>query len=29
MRNPIQILVKKEEVTLEGIKQFYIGQFLA
>jgi len=25
MRNPIQILVKKEEVTLEGIKQFYIA----
>ena len=24
MRNPIRILVKKEEVTLEGIKQFYI-----
>ena len=25
MRNPIRILVKKEEVTLEGIKQFYIS----
>jgi translation initiation factor 4A len=25
MKNPIQILVKKEEITLEGIKQFYIG----
>jgi len=25
MRKPIQILVKKEEVTLEGIKQFYIA----
>jgi len=24
MRNPVNILVKKEEVTLEGIKQFYI-----
>jgi translation initiation factor 4A len=24
MRNPVQILVKKEELTLEGIKQFYI-----
>lgn len=24
MRDPIQILVKKEELTLEGIKQFYI-----
>lgn len=24
MRNPIQILVKKEELTLEGIRQFYI-----
>lgn len=24
MRNPIQILVKKEELTLEGIKQFYV-----
>ncbi|PNF19326.1 Eukaryotic initiation factor 4A-II [Cryptotermes secundus] len=24
MRNPIHILVKKEELTLEGIKQFYI-----
>ncbi|KAJ9576938.1 hypothetical protein L9F63_006464 [Diploptera punctata] len=24
MRNPIQILVKKEELTLEGIKQFFI-----
>jgi translation initiation factor 4A len=25
MRDPIRILVKKEELTLEGIKQFYIG----
>jgi len=25
MRDPIRILVKKEEVTLEGIKQFYIS----
>jgi len=25
MRKPVQILVKKEEVTLEGIKQFYIA----
>jgi len=25
MRNPVQILVKTEEVTLEGIKQFYIA----
>ncbi|XP_066268052.1 eukaryotic initiation factor 4A-I-like isoform X1 [Branchiostoma lanceolatum] len=25
MRNPIRILVKKEELTLEGIKQFYIN----
>ena len=24
MRNPINILVKKEELTLEGIKQFYV-----
>jgi len=24
MRDPVSILVKKEEVTLEGIKQFYI-----
>lgn len=24
MRNPVNILVKKEELTLEGIKQFYI-----
>ena len=24
MRDPIRILVKKEELTLEGIKQFYI-----
>ena len=24
MRNPIRILVKKEELTLEGIKQFFI-----
>lgn len=25
MRDPIRILVKKEQLTLEGIKQFYIG----
>lgn len=25
MRNPIQILVKKDELTLEGISQFYIN----
>eukprot|EP00808_Paulinella_micropora_P003262 g80604.t1 len=25
MRDPIQILVKKEQVTLEGIKQFYVA----
>jgi len=25
MKNPIKILVKKEEITLEGIKQFYIA----
>jgi len=25
MRNPIKILVKRDELTLEGIKQFYIG----
>jgi len=25
MRDPIRILVKKEELTLEGIRQFYIG----
>uniref|UniRef100_A0A914DG98 RNA helicase n=1 Tax=Acrobeloides nanus TaxID=290746 RepID=A0A914DG98_9BILA len=25
MRNPVKILIKKEEVTLEGIKQFYIN----
>jgi translation initiation factor 4A len=25
MKNPIRILVKKEELTLDGIKQFYIG----
>ncbi len=24
MRDPIRILVKKEEITLEGIKQFYV-----
>uniref|UniRef100_A0A915KXQ1 RNA helicase n=1 Tax=Romanomermis culicivorax TaxID=13658 RepID=A0A915KXQ1_ROMCU len=24
MRNPVQILVKKEELTLEGIRQFYV-----
>ena len=25
MRDPIRILVKKEELTLEGIRQFYIS----
>lgn len=25
LRDPVQILVKKEQVTLEGIKQFYVG----
>jgi len=25
MKNPIQILVKRAELTLEGIKQFYVG----
>lgn len=25
MRDPVRILVKKEELTLEGIKQFYIN----
>ncbi|CAO1356993.1 unnamed protein product [Diamesa hyperborea] len=25
MRNPIKILVKKEELTLEGIRQFYVN----
>ena len=25
MKNPIEILVKSEEITLEGIKQFYLG----
>ena len=25
MRDPINILVKKEELTLEGIKQFFIN----
>lgn len=24
MRDPIRILVKREELTLEGIKQFYV-----
>jgi translation initiation factor 4A len=24
MRDPIRILVKKEELTLEGIRQFYV-----
>jgi translation initiation factor 4A len=24
MRKPIQILIKKEELTLEGIRQFFI-----
>ena len=25
MRDPVRILVKRDELTLEGIKQFYIG----
>ncbi len=25
MRNPVRILVKKEELTLEGIRQFYVS----
>lgn len=25
MRDPVSILVKKEELTLEGIKQFYVN----
>ena len=25
MREPIRILVKKEELTLEGIKQFFVA----
>jgi translation initiation factor 4A len=25
MRDPVRILVKKDELTLEGIKQFYVG----
>merc|ERR1719373_1020927 len=25
MRNPVRILVKKDELTLEGIRQFYIA----
>nr|CAI6817466.1 CIH_HP1_G0028490.mRNA.1.CDS.1 [Saccharomyces cerevisiae] len=25
MRNPVRILVKKDELTLEGIKQFYVN----
>ena len=25
MRSPLQILVKQEEVTLEGIHQFYVN----
>lgn len=25
MRDPIRILIKKEEITLEGIRQFYIA----
>lgn len=24
MRNPVKILVKKEQLTLEGIRQFYV-----
>ena len=26
MRDPVRILVKRDELTLEGIKQFYIGK---
>ena len=26
IKNPINILVKKEELTLEGIRQYYVGQ---
>ena len=26
MKNPNEILVKSEEITLEGIKQFYLGE---
>jgi translation initiation factor 4A len=25
MRDPIRILVKKDELTLEGIRQYYVG----
>merc|ERR1712084_17052 len=25
MRNPVRILVKKDELTLEGIRQFYVA----
>ena len=25
MQNPVKILVKKEQLTLDGIKQFYIA----
>jgi superfamily II DNA/RNA helicase len=25
MRNPVQILVKNEQLTLDGIKQFYVS----
>jgi superfamily II DNA/RNA helicase len=25
MREPVRILVKKEELTLEGIRQFYVS----
>jgi translation initiation factor 4A len=25
MRNPVRILVKKEELTLDGIKQFFVS----
>ena len=25
MRDPVRVLVKKEELTLEGIKQFYVA----
>jgi translation initiation factor 4A len=28
MNNPIKILVKKEELTLDGIRQFYVDVHL-
>ena len=29
MRDPVRILVKRDELTLEGIKQFYIGKSMS